>query len=171
MTVQKIFVNNNLYDVSNLNENSDFIKYHSDDQEVKMLIYNGMLCNDTKIAENGTLTGDPTETALVDIALKLGFTKNVYDKLPRVDEIPFDSERKLMTTVHENNGKYIVYTKGGVDELLNICTSYMEDDGIKEDLENYKLKITDMNEKMAQDALRVLAFGYKELDHKPQKKN
>ena len=169
MTVQKIFVNNNLYDVSNLSENSDFVKYHSEDQEVKMLVYNGMLCNDTKFSEDGSLTGDPTETALVDIALKLGFTKNVYDKLPRVDEIPFDSERKLMTTVHENSGKYIVYTKGGVDELLNICTSYMKDDGIKEDLENYKFKITDMNEKMAQDALRVLAFGYKELDHKPQK--
>ena len=169
MTVQKIFVNRNIYDVSNLDENSDFIKYNKQNQEVRMLVYNGMLCNDTKIADDGGLTGDPTETALVDIALKLGFTKNIYQELPRVDEIPFDSERKLMTTVHEKDGKYIVYTKGGVDELLNICTTYLENGEIKEDLNNFKSIITDTNETMAKDALRVLAFGYKELDHKPRK--
>ena len=125
MTVQKIFVNRNIYDVSNLDENSDFIKYNSGNQEVKLVVYNGMLCNDTKIAEDGTLKGDPTETALVDIAFKLGFTEKIYEELPRVDEIPFDSDRKLMTTVHEREGRYIVYTKGGVDELLRKCTTYI----------------------------------------------
>ena len=167
MTVQKIFVNRNIYDVSNLDENSDFIKYNSGNQEVKLVVYNGMLCNDTKIAEDGTLTGDPTETALVDIALKLGFTEKIYEELPRVDEIPFDSDRKLMTTVHEREGRYIVYTKGGVDELLRKCTTYIENGEIKQDLGNYQSAIMDANEKMAKDALRVLAFGYKELDHKP----
>ena len=167
MTVQKIFVNRNIYDVSNLDENSDFIKYNSGNQEVKLVVYNGMLCNDTKIAEDGTLKGDPTETALVDIALKLGFTEKIYEELPRVDEIPFDSDRKLMTTVHEREGRYIVYTKGGVDELLRRCTTYIENGEIKQDLGNYQSAIMDANEKMAKDALRVLAFGYKELDHKP----
>ena len=167
MTVQKIFVNRNIYDVSNLDENSDFIKYNSGNQEVKLVVYNGMLCNDTKIAEDGTLTGDPTETALVDIAFKLGFTEKIYEELPRVDEIPFDSDRKLMTTVHEREGRYIVYTKGGVDELLRKCTTYIENGEIKQDLGNYQSAIMDANEKMAKDALRVLAFGYKELDHKP----
>ena len=169
MTVQKIFVNHTVYDVSNLDENSDFIKYNKENQEVQLLVYNGMLCNDTKISDAGTLTGDPTETALVDIALKLGFTKNIYNELPRVDEIPFDSERKLMTTVHEREGKYIVYTKGGVDELLNICTSYIDHGEIKKDLESFIPLIENTNEKMAKDALRVLAFAYKELDHKPEK--
>ena len=169
MTVQKIFVNHTVYDVSNLDENSDFIKYNKENQEVQLLVYNGMLCNDTKISDDGTLTGDPTETALVDIALKLGFTKNIYNELPRVDEIPFDSERKLMTTVHEREGKYIVYTKGGVDELLNICTSYIDHGEIKKDLESFIPLIENTNEKMAKDALRVLAFAYKELDHKPEK--
>ena len=169
MTVQKIFVNHTVYDVSNLDENSDFIKYNKENQEVQLLVYNGMLCNDTKISDDGTLTGDPTETALVDIALKLGFTKNIYNELPRVDEIPFDSERKLMTTVHEREGKYIVYTKGGVDELLNICTSYIDHGEIKNDLEAFIPLIENTNEKMAKDALRVLAFAYKELDHKPEK--
>ncbi|MCI9063689.1 MAG: cation-translocating P-type ATPase, partial [Clostridia bacterium] len=85
-----------------------------------------------------------------------------------VDEIPFDSDRKLMTTVHEKDGKYIVYTKGGVDELLNICTSYSVNGEVKEDLENYKKIVTTANENMAKEALRVLAFGYKELDHRPE---
>ncbi len=169
MTVQKIFVNHTVYDVSNLDENSDFIKYNKENQEVQLLVYNGMLCNDTKISDDGTLTGDPTETALVDIALKLGFTKNIYNELPRVDEVPFDSERKLMTTVHEREGKYIVYTKGGVDELLNICTSYIDHGEIKQDLDSFIPLIENTNEKMAKDALRVLAFAYKELDHKPEK--
>ena len=167
MTVQKVFVNHTVYDVSNLDENSDFMKYNKDNQEVQLLVYNGMVCNDTKIADDGSLTGDPTETALVDIAFKMGFTPNVYEELPRVDEIPFDSERKLMTTVHKRGDKYIVFTKGGVDELLNICTSYIEHGEIEKDLKSFIPTITDTNEKMAKDALRVLAFGYKELDYKP----
>ena len=169
MTVQKVFVNHTVYDVSSLDENSEFIKYNKENQEVKLLVYDGMLCNDTKIADDGSLTGDPTETALVDIALKMGFTQNVYNELPRIDEIPFDSERKLMTTVHEKDGKYIIYTKGGVDELLDICVSYIDHGEIKNDLKSFIPTIEDINEKMAKDALRVLAFGYKELDHKPNK--
>ena len=169
MTVQKVFVNHTVYDVSNLDENSDFMKYNKDNQEVQLLVYNGMVCNDTKIADDGSLTGDPTETALVDIAFKMGFTQNVYDELPRVDEIPFDSERKLMTTVHKRGEKYIVFTKGGVDELLNICTSYIDHGKVENDLNSFVPTVTDINEKMAKDALRVLAFGYKELDYKPSK--
>ena len=169
MTVQKIFVNHTVYDVSYLDENSDFIKYNKENQEVKLLVYNGMLCNDTKISDDGTLTGDPTETALVDIALKIGFTKNIYDDMPRIDEIPFDSDRKLMTTVHKRADKYIVFTKGGVDELLGISTSYIDHGEVKKDLKSFIPTIQSMNERMAKDALRVLAFGYKELDHKPSK--
>ena len=169
MTVQKIYANREIYDVNRLDENSNFLKYNKESQEVRLLVTDGMLCNDTKIGDDGTLTGDPTETALVDIGLKLGFTKNIYNELPRCDEIPFDSERKLMTTVHEKNGKYLVYTKGGVDELLNICSSYIENGEIKQDLGNFEEAIKITNEQMAREALRVLAFGYKELDHKPVK--
>ena len=170
MTVQKAFVNNTVYDISNLDENSDFVKYNIQNQEVKLLVYNGMLCNDTKIADDGALTGDPTETALVDIALKMGFSlENLHNDMPRVDEIPFDSERKLMTTVHQRGDKYIVFTKGGVDELLSDCIAYIDNGEIKQDLKNYIPEITSINETMAKDALRVLAFAYKELDHKPSK--
>ena len=164
MTVQKMYVNDVTYDMTNI---EDIAKYENANQEIKLLVYNGMLCNDTKISEDGELSGDPTETALVDIAFKLGFTKNIYEKMPRVDEIPFDSDRKLMTTVNKVNDKYIVFTKGGIDELLSISTSYIQNGEQKYDLDQYKYRISDVNEKMAKDALRVLGFAYKELDHKP----
>ena len=162
MTVQKFFANGKIFDAKTLSE-EDMQK-----EELKIIINNGMLCNDTKIAEDGTLAGDPTETALVDIGLKLGTSKDIFNQNPRIDEIPFDSERKLMTTVHELNGKYIVYTKGGVDELLQKCTTYLENERIKNDLSEYKKTIEQANEGMAKEALRVLSFGYKELDHKPK---
>ena len=164
MTVQKMYVNDVTYDMTNID---DITKYENANQEIKLLVYNGMLCNDTKISEDGELKGDPTETALVDIALKLGFTKNIYDDMPRVDEIPFDSDRKLMTTVHQVNNKYIVFTKGGIDELLSICSSYILNGEQMTDLQNYRNRINEINETMAKDALRVLGFAYKELDYKP----
>ncbi len=166
MTVQKMFVNNTVYNLENID---DILKYENANQEIKLLVYNGMLCNDTKIAEDGSLTGDPTETALVDIAFKMGFGKNVFQNMPRVDEIPFDSERKLMTTVHKVNDKYIVFTKGGIDELLTICKSYVENNICKDDLNTFKSRINEVNNLMATDALRVLGFSYKEMDHMPSK--
>ena len=162
MTVEKIFINNVTEDLSNIkNVNEDLEK----------LVYANMFCNDTKISNDGTLTGDPTETALVDMAFKLDFDPSIYDRAPRIEEIPFDSDRKLMTTVHEINGKYIVYTKGGVDELLKKCNSYLLNGEILEDLENYAITIRKNNEDMAKEALRVLACAYKEIDHKPTKKD
>ena len=124
-------------------------------------------CNDTKIAKDGTLTGDPTETALVDMAFKLGFDGVIYDNAPRLNEIPFDSDRKLMTTLNENNNKYIIYTKGGVDELLKRCKNYLYKGEIKTDLENYANIIREKNEEMAKNALRVLACAYKEIPEIP----
>ena len=157
MTVEKVFCDGNLV---NLEESADMI-------DIKKLVYASMLCNDTKISEDDKLTGDPTETALVDMAFKLDFDPSVYGMFPRVAEIPFDSDRKLMTTVHEENGKYVVYTKGGVDELLANCNSYILEGDIKTDLEEYKEIIRRYNMEMAQNALRVLAMAYKVLDHKP----
>ena len=157
MTVEKVFCDGNLV---SLEDSKDMI-------DIKKLVYSSMLCNDTKIGEGNTLTGDPTETALVDMAFKLDFDPSVYGMFPRVQEIPFDSERKLMTTVHEENGKYVVYTKGGVDELLSICNSYILEGDIKTDLNEFKEIIRKYNMEMAQNALRVLAMGYKVLDHKP----
>ena len=164
MTVEKIFINNKTKDLSEYKENDI-------GEDVKKLVYANMLCNDTKIGNDGELTGDLTETALVDMAFKLDFDPSVYDRMPRLEEVPFDSDRKLMTTVNKVNGKYIVYTKGGVDELLRKCNSYLENEEIKQDLDNYAKVIRQHNENMAKEALRVLACGYKEIDHKPTKED
>ena len=160
MKVEKIYYNNKLHDVKTF-------KRKLGDEDLNKLIYTCMLCNDTKITENDKLAGDPTETALVDLGFKLDYEGTLYGQYPRIKEIPFDSDRKLMTTVHETDGKYIVYTKGGVDELLAKCTKYIINGEIKEDLEVFKEEIKKVNDKMASSALRVLAMAYKELDHEP----
>lgn len=162
MTVEKIFWNDAIRDAENILEDEI-------DEELTKLVYANMLCNDTKISKDGTLTGDPTETALVDMAFNLNFDPSLYDRAPRVQEIPFDSDRKLMTTVNEVNGKYIVYTKGGIDELLKRCTAYEINNEIHTNLDNYINKIREKNEEMAREALRVLGCAYKEIDHIPSK--
>ena len=163
MTVEKIFINGETKELAEYKENIN--------EDLKKLIFANMLCNDTKISTDGKLTGDPTETALVDMAFKLDFDPSVYDRMPRIQEIPFDSDRKLMTTVNEVNGKYIVYTKGGMDELIGICNSYILNGEIRNNIEKYKDMITKNNEQMAKEALRVLACAYKEIDHKPTKED
>lgn len=159
MTVEKIFYNGKLLNAEEVKQNID--------KNLEKLLYISMLCNDTKISANNELTGDPTETALVDMGFNLQFEKNIYDKNPRIKEIPFDSDRKLMTTVNKINSKYVVLTKGGVDELLAKCNKYLYDGEERNDLENYKKVITKNNEDMAKDALRVLSMAYKEIDHEP----
>ena len=162
MTVEKLFWNGEIVDIDKAKENTQ-------EEEIKQLVYANMLCNDTKISKDGTLNGDPTETALVDMAFKLDFDPSIYDRMPRVEEVPFDSDRKLMTTVNKVNNKYVVYTKGGVDELLKKCNSYILKGEIKQDLSNYADIIRAKNEEMAKEALRVLACAYKEMDHAPSK--
>lgn len=162
MTVERIFWNDATREASNILDDEI-------DEELTKLVYANMLCNDTKISSDGTLTGDPTETALVDMGFKLNFDPSIYDRMERVEEIPFDSDRKLMTTVNKVGDKYVVYTKGGIDEILKRCTSYEIGGQISEELESYINKIRQENEKMAQNALRVLGCAYKEIDHIPTK--
>ena len=160
MTVKQAFWNKKLIDIENIKMDNEFFQ----------LLNNAILCNDSKILEDGSLTGDPTETALTEVAFKFNFDSSVYSDMPRIAEVPFDSERKLMTTIHKvADNLYRVYTKGGIDELLRICKGYEIDGELKTDLENYKVEINSANEEMAKNALRVLGFAYKEMDHKPSK--
>ena len=158
MTVQKVFADgklSNVEDITTINNS------------LEKLMYTSTLCNDTKIGENNNLTGDPTETALIDLGFKIKFDVENTLKLQRVREYPFDSDRKLMTTVNKVGDKYIAYTKGGIDELLAKCTKYEINGEIKDNLSEYKDTIEKYNIEMAKDALRVLAMAYKELDHEP----
>ena len=163
MTVQKVFINNKMIDV-NTELVSDKIENGT---SLEKLIYIAMLCNDTKVGKDDELTGDPTETALIDMGMKLDIDIHKIFDIDRLQELPFDSDRKLMTTVHEVNGKYVVYTKGAIDELLKRCSNYLINEEIKEDLKCYIKTINQKNEELAQNALRVLGFAYKELDKLP----
>ena len=139
----------------------------------KLLIRSDVLANDTEISgEEGSeqTLGDPTETALADLGLKFGIDKEELDKsLPRVAEIPFDSQRKLMTTVHRlPEGGFLVAAKGGLDELLECCTR-IECIGGTRPLENKdKENAARANLEMAGQALRVLAMGYAHIDSVPE---
>ena len=161
MTVKKVYVDNKSMDMEN-------IKIVEENSNLEKLVYNAMLCNDTKVGENDELTGDPTETALVDMGMNLDIDIHKIFSIDRLQEIPFDSVRKLMTTVHKIDDKYIVYTKGGVDELLKICNSYVLNEEKKNNLDEFKEEIYKINEEMAKNALRVLAYGYKIIDKLPE---
>lgn len=162
MTVKELFYNAQTFNIEE-------VKQTEKGEDLKKLIYTSMLCNDTKIGKNKELSGDPTETALIDMGFTLDFDPSIYDEMQRVEEIPFDSDRKLMTTINQLGDKYIVYTKGGVDELLKRCNSYLVNNEIKKDLVEFRKTIDEANKKMAEKALRVLVMGYKELDHMPTK--
>jgi len=131
----------------------------------------GALCNDTVLTydENGNpkTAGDPTETAFVDIACKEGLDKNEMEKsLPRVGELPFDSDRKLMSTIHPVGGKYRVMVKGAPDVLLGRCVSILA--GAETTLTDaLRTEVLDANANMASRALRVLGCAYKDVDTLP----
>jgi len=120
-----------------------------------------LLCNDVLQGEKD-LVGDPTEIALVNLAMDHGLQKKQVElQKPRVSEIPFDSKRKLMTTVHQNGSKYIVYTKGAADQLLNRCDTYLEN-GMTRKLDvSKKAEILRKVDQMCGNALRVLGVAMK----------
>jgi Ca2+-transporting ATPase len=165
MTVEKIFCDNKVF-------GTDY-KEKEDNEQYKLLLDCMILCNDTKLKKDGekyVTTGDPTETALVDLGLKSNVVKaELDDEFKRVEEIPFDSERKLMTTVHDRNGKLVVFTKGGVDELLAKCSKIrLNGEDVPLTQENIDM-ILATNEQFALCALRVLAMAYKNIDQIPEK--
>ncbi len=130
------------------------------------LLLVGTLCNDTTQGNEGEFFGDPTETALVAFAEQNGCPQQGANELyPRIAEIPFDSERKLMTTIHrKDKNTILVVTKGGFDELLSRCTSIMTSEGVVRAISGEdKASLVLENNNMAQRALRVLCMAYKEV--------
>lgn len=126
------------------------------------------LCCDAEVAEDGTVNGEPTEAALVVWGDKLGFgTASLKAQYPRVGEAPFDSGRKLMSTVHAANGSFIQYTKGAPDVILDRCTTYLKDGQAVPMTDAYKQEILAGNKRMADKALRVLACAQRVWNNEP----
>lgn len=127
------------------------------------------LASDAELAEDGKAKGEPTECALVEFAATNKFYKyNLKKEYPRIGEAPFDSMRKMMSTVHEYDGKIIQFTKGAPDEVLKLC-KYILKNGAKIELtEGLKKEVLASNKAMADKALRVLAGAYKEYDAVPK---
>lgn len=125
----------------------------------------GVLCNDTIQGENGTLIGDPTETAIVEYASTLSYEQGKCNVLfPRLAEIPFDSERKLMTTIHKIDDKaLLVATKGGFDELIARCDRINDNGKVRPLADKEKIVLENNNSAMAVKALRVISMAYKEI--------
>lgn len=167
MTVVEGWTSNGSIDFTEINEQAQLNK-----AEVTLLTAS-LLCTDAhlKVLVDGTTenSGDPTETAIVDVALKFGINKNeVEKKFNRLEEVPFDSERKRMATVNKHpNGKLFVNLKGGLDEVLSICTHLLVDGEIRPITEKDIDNIKEQNDRMAQNALRVLAIAKKEIDEIP----
>ncbi len=155
---------------------------------LSLLILGGALCNDARLLDDGDnnyhTIGDPTEGALVTVAARLGYWKTSLDtEFPRIAEIPFDSERKRMTTIHQlknnrlhaltglNTGQnqFIAFTKGSVDGLLRY-SRYVEVEGEPQPMDDtYRKRIEKANEKFARKGMRVLGVAYRFLDRIPQK--
>ncbi len=127
-----------------------------------------VLCNDAKaFEENGVSRwlGDPTETALLDFGQAIGYERpRLETRMPRVDEAPFDSDRKRMTTVHRENGQLRSYTKGAVDEMLPRCRYIAEGDARRPITDEDRERILKTSGDMAEDALRVLAFATADVE-------
>lgn len=142
------------------------VEHYGDDE--KMLATGMALCTDVNIDENKEIIGEPTEAALVAYALTLDLNKNDLSKSePRVAEAPFDSMRKMMSTVHSKDGTYIQYTKGAPDEVLKCCTKILKDGKVRDITEADRTEILKKNKEYADRALRVLACSFKELSEIP----
>ena len=142
------------------------VEHYGDDE--KTLATGMALCTDVNIDENKEIIGEPTEAALVAYALTLDLNKNDLSKNePRVAEAPFDSMRKMMSTVHSKDGAYIQYTKGAPDEVLKCCTKILKDGKVRDITEADRTEILKKNKEYADRALRVLACSFKELSEIP----
>lgn len=158
MTVQQVYIDGNVEVVNNIKEVSS---------SIERLVQYGVLVNDTKVRlENDKIItiGEPTEIALIDLATHLKFNAvDILKKHPRLYELPFDSERKLMTTVHDINNERYAIIKGAPDVLFHRANSYLDKDVLKTDQEGLN-SFKENNEHMANQALRVLTVAYKKID-------
>ncbi|MBQ2487995.1 MAG: HAD-IC family P-type ATPase, partial [Ruminococcus sp.] len=153
MTVQKIFING-----ESIREDQLDLRIQSH----RYLLYDMVLNNDSSIVE-GKGIGDPTEYALIETFRNIGLDENVMrDTLDRIEEVPFDSDRKMMSTKYKMHGVNHILTKGALDSILVRCIKIATKDGVRDITDEDKKIILEQNKKYSEEGLRVLTFAYKE---------
>jgi Ca2+-transporting ATPase len=185
MTVTRTFVNDNTYFISGEGYKpfGDFALGDTkvdpeQEADLMLLLTISALCNDARLEESGTerenekswrIIGDPTEGSLIVAAAKAGISiDKISNFMPRLQEIPFDSDRKRMTTFHPENDGYVAYIKGAPDVMLNLSTTIHKSDNVVPISEEDRKNILTANHDMAAQALRVLALAYRKFDVMPQ---
>jgi len=138
------------------------------DPDARLLLQGALLCNDAQL-DQGRIIGDPTEGAMAVVAVKAGLQRAELEKsMPRVQEIPFDSERKRMTTIHAVEGKPFAFVKGAPDVVLDLCTHVMKNGQAVPVTDPLRKEILDQNRDLASHALRVLSVAVRPLDAVPE---
>lgn len=151
-----------------LTQNKMTVVEHYCDNE-KMLAEGMALCTDVNLDDDGNLVGEPTEMALVAYSMSLGMNKNeLLKSAPRVGEAPFDSNRKMMSTIHKTADGILQFTKGAPDEILKHCTKIFKNGEVSPLTDADRDAVLKKNKEFADRALRVLACGYKQLSCVPE---
>ncbi|MEM3593134.1 MAG: calcium-transporting P-type ATPase, PMR1-type [Candidatus Jordarchaeaceae archaeon] len=174
MTVRKIYTNNNMFDITNVGYEPKGEFYNNKSKinpneypNLILALKIGALCNNAKLEKNEKwhIIGDPTEGALIVAAEKAGIKHaEITKQFPRIGEVPFESERKLMSTIHNTpDGKIVAYVKGAAEVVLNLSSTICSDGRVKKLTDEEKEEILKINKEMASKALRVLAVAYREL--------
>ncbi|HOG15513.1 MAG TPA: calcium-translocating P-type ATPase, PMCA-type [Candidatus Absconditabacterales bacterium] len=180
MTVKHIFVDNKVFDLDGVGyqdfANKDFlIKNKNNENSLREILKIGVLCNNSSI--NGVdIVGDPTEIALLVSAMKGNIERMILEKeYELIDEIPFDSERKIMTSIYKKisfsefiekkDNKIYLYSKGAPEVLLDKCTHFLTNGEVRKLTEKDKKNILSQNKKFAESALRVLGFAYRIVEN------
>jgi Ca2+-transporting ATPase len=166
MTVKEIFANSKIIKVTGQGYSKKRSFVDSKPSDYELLLKISTLCNNSTLHQNKTF-GDPTETALLVCALKAGMSREELEHTcPRLHEIPFDSERKMMTTVNKDKNKKFAFVKGAPKIIIDKCSYYYENGKIKKLDKKKKDEFLEKNRDMASRALRVLAMAYRELPSK-----
>ena len=170
MTITKVFTDFKEFDVEgsgytpkgDIKLDGETIEDHD---QIKLLMTVASLSNDANLIEkngNFEITGDPTEAAMLTLSEKWNIVQeDLNEAHPRIDEIPFDSERKMMTTFHELEGSYYAMTKGAPDIMINNSSKIMIDGKLEDFTDDLKQKVLEENTKLAKQALRVMAYAFK----------
>jgi Ca2+-transporting ATPase len=175
MTVRKVYTNGKIVEVigSGYKTKGKFILDGRpfNPREVELLLRIGALNNNARLRAN-SIIGDPTEVALIVSAAKAGLVKeNLEEKYPRIGEISFDSQRKRMSTIHRIGKETVMYTKGAPEVIVGLCNRIYENGEVRTITEEDKKRILKVNEDFANEALRVLAFAYKNVITGTSEKN